>query len=522
MLFVKQSNKAMAMKSEQDELGREETLDPQDWTDLRRLGHRMMDDAMDYLENVRERPVWQSIPPEVRERFTEQLPLEPMDAEQVYEEARQHILPFPTGNIHPRFWGWVIGSGSPAGMLAELLTGAMNCNAWGADQMAVEVERQVIGWLKQGLGYVPEASGILTNGGSVSNLLGLAVARNTKAEVDMAREGLQSLPRPMVLYASTSTHSSVRKAAELLGLGWGALHTIAVDANYRIRTDLLRAAIAEDRDAGRLPFCIVGNAGTVDTGAFDPLEELVEIARADNLWLHVDGAFGACAAFSRKLRPLTRGMEQADSIAVDLHKWLHVQYDAGCLLVRNPHHHHSTFSSPASYLSRARRGLSGGSLWFNEYGFELSRSFRALRVWMALKTYGLRKHARLIEQNVAQAEYLAKRVRGSPELELLAPVPLNVVCFRFTVPGAQERELNRLNQELLADLQESGVAAPSSTVLEGRFAIRVAITNHRSRREDFDLLVREVLRWGRRRARKPEAVATSGEGLLRGPAHHRF
>ncbi|MGH9555716.1 MAG: pyridoxal phosphate-dependent decarboxylase family protein [Terriglobales bacterium] len=408
------------MKPEQDELSGEETLDPQDWSELRSLGHRMVDDAMDYLANVRERHVWQPIPPELRERFTQPLPLEPTDAEEVYEEARRHILPYPTGNIHPRFWGWVIGSGSPVGMLAELLTGAMNCNAWGADQIAIEVERQVIGWLKQGLGFVHDASGILTNGGSVSNLVGLAVARNTKAEVDMAQDGVQALPRPMVLYASSSTHSSVRKAVELLGLGARALRTIPVDADYRIRTDLLRDAIRDDRAAGRLPFCVVGNAGTVDTGAFDSLDELAEIAQTEGLWFHVDGAFGACAALAEKLRPLVRGMERADSVAVDLHKWLHVQYDAGCVLLRNPHHHHSTFSSPASYLTRARRGLSGGSLWFNEYGFELSRSFRALRVWMAFKTYGLRKHARLIEQNVAQARYLAGLVAEAPELELLA------------------------------------------------------------------------------------------------------
>jgi glutamate/tyrosine decarboxylase-like PLP-dependent enzyme len=476
---------------------KEETLDPQDWTELRQLGHRMVDDAMDYLENVRERKVWQPIPAEVREHFTESLPLEPTNAAEVYEDALRNIVPYPTGNLHPRFWGWVIGSGSPVGMLAELLTGAMNCNTWGADQVAIDVELQVIGWLKQGLGFAPDASGILTNGGSVSNLFGLAVARNTKAEVDMAQEGVQSLPRPMVLYASSSTHSSVRKAAELMGLGSKALRTIPVDANYRIRMDLLREAIAEDRRAGKLPFCVVGNAGTVDVGAFDPLEELADLAKSEDMCLHVDGAFGACAAFSDELRPLVRGMERADSVAIDLHKWLHVQYDAGCVLVRNPRQHHATFSSSASYLARARRGLSGGALWFNEYGFELSRSFRALRVWMAFKTYGMRKHARLVEQNVAQAKYLARLIDAEADLELLAPVPLNVVCFRYAVEGADEADVNRLNQDLLASLQEQGVAAPSSTVLQGRFAVRVAITNHRSRQEDFEILVRESVRLGR-------------------------
>ncbi len=502
------------MKPAPIDLKPEETLDPEDWSQMKRLGHRMVDDVIEYLRTVREREVWQPITGETREQFTEGLPLEPADAEQVYEEARRWILPYPTGNIHPRFWGWVAGSGSPVGMLAELLTGAMNCNVFGADQVAIEVERQVIGWLKHGLGYAHDASGILTNGGSVSNLFGLAVARNSKAEVDLTLEGVQSLPRPMVLYASTSTHNSVRKAVELLGLGARSLRMIPVDAHYRMRTDLLRAAIREDREAGRLPFCIVGNAGTVDTGAFDPLEELAEIAGAEDLWLHVDGAFGACAAFSESLRPMTKGMERADSVAIDLHKWLHVQYDAGCVLVRNPRHHHATFSSAASYLTRARHGLSGGSLWFNEYGFELSRSFRALRVWMAFKTYGMRKHARLIEQNVAQAAHLARLVDEAQELELLAPVALNVVCFRFRAAGKEEAELNQLNQDLLAALQESGMAAPSSTVLAGRFAIRVAITNHRSRREDFELLVAESIRRGRELAEERSGSPTSAQVAL--------
>jgi aromatic-L-amino-acid/L-tryptophan decarboxylase len=486
------------------------TLDPQDWSRLRQLGHRMLDDMFAYLETARQREAWKPVPAEVCRELDAKLPLEPRDPEQVYADFQRLILPYPTGNIHPRFWGWVIGSGTAFGMLAQLLEGAMNCNVFGADQGAVQVERQVVGWFKQALGYAPEASGILTTGASASNLVGLAVARHAMAEIDISTEGVRAAPRRMVLYASAETHSSVGKAVELLGLGSGALRHIPVDSDFRICTDLLRDAIRQDREAGRFPFCLVGNAGTVNTGAFDPLEELAGICRDEHLWFHVDGAFGGFAALSDALSPLVRGMQLADSLALDLHKWMHVQYDAGCALIRRPHDHHAAFTRPASYLHRQSRGLSGGGLWFHEYGFELSRGFRALRVWMALQEHGFRKYGQLVEQNVRQASYLASLVKDSAELELLAPVPLNIVCFRYTVPGWDEPALAALNQEILADLQESGVAVPSSTLLGGRFALRVAICNHRSRREDFDLLVREVLRLGRGRAEKPQPAVPAG------------
>ena len=476
------------------------TLDPQDWSRLRELGHRMLDDMFEHLETVRQRQAWKPIPAEVSQELGGEVPLEARDPEQVYADFQRLILPYPTGNIHPRFWGWVIGSGTAFGMLAQLLEGAMNCNVFGADQGPVQVERQVIDWFKQAMGFPPGSSGILTTGGSASNLVGLTVARHAKAEVDIATEGVRGAPRGMVLYASTETHSSVGKAVELLGLGSAALRRIPVDGDFRIRTDLLRQAIRQDREAGRLPFCLVGTAGTVNTGAFDPLEELAEVCREQNLWFHVDGAFGAFATLSDTLSPLVRGMHRADSLALDMHTWMHVQYDAGCVLLRSPQQHRAAYTHPAAYLHPQSRGLGGGSLWFHEYGFELSRGFRALRIWMAVQEHGFRKYGQLIEQNVRQAAYLRERIASAPELELLAPAPLNIVCFRYAAPGRDEPALTALNQGILADLQEQGIAVPSSTVLDGRFALRVAICNHRSRREDFDLLVEETLRLGRSRA----------------------
>jgi glutamate/tyrosine decarboxylase-like PLP-dependent enzyme len=284
---------------------------------------------------------------------------------------------------------------------------------------------------------------------------------------------------------------------ELLGLGSDNLRLIPVDDAYRIDLRALREAIAQDRAAGLQPVCVIGNAGTVNSGAVDDLAGLAELARREGLWFHVDGAIGALAAVAPDLAPKLRGMEQADSVALDFHKWMYMQFEAGCVLVRDEELHRRTFSLTPEYLeSHGARGIAAGSRWPNEYGIQLTRSFRALKVWMSLLEHGVAKYGRLISQNAAQARYLAALVEKAPDLELVAPVDLNIVCFRYCVTGADDQELNTLNQEILLRLHESGVAAPSYTTLRGRYALRAAITNHRSRREDFDILVREVLRIG--------------------------
>jgi aromatic-L-amino-acid decarboxylase len=474
----------------------EQGLDPEDWASLRELGHRMMDEMFAYLETVGERPVWRPIPEEVKQTFADPLPGKPEGAGSVYEQFRKTILPFPMGNIHPRFWSWVSGTGSPGGMLAELLTGAMNSSAHGGEHAAIYVERQVVSWLKQALEYPADASGLLVSGGSVANLVGLAVARDAKAGWNIKTEGLGNGHKQLVFYASTETHSSVVKVVELLGLGSKALRRIGVDRNFRIRIESLRGAVAEDRASGKQPICVIGNAGTVNTGAIDDLAQLADFCQEEDLWLHVDGAFGALAALSPNLRPLLRGMEQADSLAFDLHKWMCMPYDVGCALVRSPQAHRHTFTYEAAYLKSELRGLSAGPEWFSHYGLELSRGFRALKVWFALKQHGFESYRSLVEQNVAQAQYLGDLVRGDSRLELLAPIALNIVCFRYRGNLVEEASLNAVNQEIVLRLQESGIAAPSSTRIDGRFAIRVANVNQRSRREDFEILAREVVRLG--------------------------
>jgi len=476
---------------------KEETLDPDDWSALRELAHRMVDDVMTYLETVRERPVWQPIPNEVKTHLQQPLPRAPQGEELAYQDFLKNVLPHPMGNIHPRFWGWVIGTGSPLSVMADMLAAAMNPNMGGGDHVPNYVERQVLDWCKEMLGYPVSASGLLVSGGSMANLVGLTVARNANAGFDIRQQGVAASPRKLTLYGSVEMHSSIQKAVELLGLGSEALRKISVNADYEIEIPALEKAIANDRAAGHLPICIIGNAGTVNTGAFDDLQKLAEICRRENLWFHVDGAFGALAALSPKLRPMVAGMEHADSLAFDLHKWMYLPYEVGCTLVRSDEAHRRAFSLTPEYLIHAERGLAGGTLWFSDYGIQLSRGFRALKVWLSIKAHGIEKFGRLIQQNVDQARYLADLVDSAPELERLAPVPLNIVCFRFKSGNLSDDAMNRLNQEILFQLHESGIAAPSYTTLNGKYAIRAAITNQRSRRDDFEILVREVIRIGR-------------------------
>ncbi len=477
----------------------EETLDPQDWSAMRALGHRMVDELCDYLSTVRERRPWTSVPPATRARFEQPLPTSPRDPAEIFNEFRAHVLPYPSGNIHPRFWGFVMGTGTPLAALAEMLAAGLNSNVSGFDDAATLVEAQVVAWLRESLFFPSASSGLLVSGGSMANLVGLAVARNSNAGFDVRAKGVQAAPRPLTLYASVETHNSVRKAVETLGLGCEALRLVPVDAEYRIDLNALRAALAADRVAGHRPFCIVGNAGTVNTGASDDLHALADLARDERLWLHVDGAFGALASWSPALRARVAGLERADSLAFDLHKWGYVPYEAGCVLVRDAARQRMSFDVAAAYLAPARGGLAPEGPKLSHLGPQLSRGFRALKVWMALQEAGFDKLGRLIQQNVAQAAYLAELVRAEPELELGAPVPLNVVCFRYrdAARALDEAALDALNAELLVRLHEDGIAVPTYTRLRGRYLLRVAITNHRSRRADFELLAREVVRLGR-------------------------
>jgi aromatic-L-amino-acid decarboxylase len=491
----------------------EETLDPNDWDELRALGHKMLDDMLDHLASLRDQPAWQPMPDRVKAEFSTALPLEPQSAQSVYQEFLDNILPFTNGNRHPRFWGWVQGTGTPLAMLADMLASGMNPHLAGFDQAPALVEHQVLRWLTELMGMPASSTGVLGSGGTMANIVGLVVARHAKAGFDVRGQGLQGDGhRRLVFYGSSETHGWAQKAAELLGLGNEALRRIPVDQEYRIDVARLEAAIASDRRAGHLPFCVIANAGTVNTGAIDDLETLAAVCRKEDLWFHVDGAFGALARLSPKLAPLVEGLDQADSLAFDLHKWMYLPFEVACTLVRDPQAHRDSFALTPSYLAETTRGVIAGGLTFADRGLELTRGFKALKVWMSLKVHGAKTFARLIEQNVNQARYLAEMVAAHSELELLAPAPLNIVCFRYAPEGVPDERLDAINQEILLRVQESGLAVPSGTTLGGRYAIRVGITNHRSRSEDFEALVEAVTRIG---ADVKREVASGGNGRAR-------
>ncbi len=473
-----------------------ETLDPEDWDEMRGLAHRMVDDAVEYLKTVGDRPVWQAMPEAVKETFESGLPQQPGDATAVYEEFLTNIFPYPLGNIHPRFWAWYMGNGTIMGALADFMAATMNPNIGGGNQVAGLVEAQVLNWMKEVVGLPASASGLLVSGGSMANLVGLTIARNTLAGGDLRKNGVQSLDKKLIVYASTEVHSCNQKAVELLGLGSDSLRKISVNDDYTINLQKLESKIVEDIQSGYQPICIIATPGTVNTGAIDDLNAIADLCLKFNTWFHVDGAIGAIAMLSDTVRPLLTGIERADSIALDLHKWMHVPFEAGCILVRDEKAHRNSFSLIPEYLEKAEGGLVADSVWFSEYGIQLSRSFRALKIWMTMKEHGSEKLGRMISRNVDQAQYLGRLIEKTTHLELIAPIGLDIVCYRYNPGETDLQTLNHLNRRILIELQEQGIAAPSYTTLNGRYCIRVAIANHRSRYEDFDILIEHTIRIG--------------------------
>jgi glutamate/tyrosine decarboxylase-like PLP-dependent enzyme len=462
-------------------------MDPEDWTELRALGHRIMDDMFDGLAGIRDRPVWQRMPENLRQELQSPLPHAPESPAATYDAVQRLVVPYVTGNLHPRFMGWVHGGGNPVGMLAELIAGGLNANLGGRDHAPIEIERQVVHWAAEMVGMPAETSGLLVTGTSMANMIAVLVARRDAAGPVVRGAGVGT--RRLVAYAARTAHGCIAGAMDMAGLGTDALRLIGCDRDHRIDLAQLSAAVQRDRDAGMEPFLVVGTAGTVDVGAIDDLAGLAALCREEALWFHVDGAFGALAMLSPRYRPLLAGIEHADSLAFDFHKWAQVPYDAGCILVRDGAKHFDTFAQTAAYLRREERGLAGGHPWPGDFGPDLSRGFRALKVWMTLRAYGADRLGDVVEASCAVAQHLAARVRAEPALELLAPVALNIVCFRVRTAT----DPDGLNREIVADLQEAGIAAPSTTTVDGKLAIRAAIVNHRTRADDVDAMVDAVL-----------------------------
>lgn len=469
----------------------EPSLDPQDWPAFRAQAHQMLDAAIDRMASCRDGRVWNPLPDELKAAFRDPLPRAGRGADHT-QALIKALLPYGVGNTHPRFFGWVHGSGTPANLFAEIAAAAINANLGGRDHGAMYVERQVVDWCRELFEFPAGSSGLIVSGTSMATVIALKAARDRCLDFASRRKGLRGAP--LVGYTSAQTHSCVARAFDILGLGSDALRQIPVNPRFEIDLDALRSAIADDRARGARPFALIGTAGAVNVGAIDDLEALADIAQAEDLWFHVDGAFGAFGVLSERIRPRLTGIRRADSLAFDFHKWLHVNYDAGFILMRDEAAHRRAFSERPDYLKGAERGLAAGNPWPVEYGPELSRGFRALKVWAQIAEFGSERLGAQITQNCEQAAYLASLVDAEPSLALAAPVALNICCFRCVAPGLDAAAADALNEEVVIRLQLEGIAAPSTTRVNGRHAIRVNITNHRTTRADLDLLVREVRR----------------------------
>lgn len=469
-------------------------LDPTDWDAVRAQGRRMLDEMIDHMQGLRDGPVWREPPAALRAGFREPLPTAGSDLEAVYARFADEVLPYSSGNAHPAFMGWVQGGGTVVGMLAEMLSAGMNSNLGGRDHMPLEVEQQVLAWTRQIFGFPEGAGGLFLTGTSQANFLGVLIARQRMLGPQSRTEGLDPAAGRLTAYASSAVHGCVGAALDMAGIGSGQLRRVPVGADHAIRLDALEAAIAEDKAQGFRPFCLVGSAGTVDVGAIDDLAGLADIAAREGLHFHVDGAFGALAMLAPKLAPRLAGVERADSIGFDWHKWGQVPYDAGFILVRDGELQRRTFAGDDAYLRRSEAGLAGGDWWPCDYGPDLSRSFRALKTWFTLKTFGTEALGASIQRTCDLAAELGARVAAEPELELLAPVQLNIVCFRYRGAAA---EVDALNEAIVGRLHVLGLAAPSLTRIEGKTAIRAAIVNHRTDSRDVAALADQVLKIGR-------------------------
>ena len=464
------------------------------------------------MASVRDRPVWKPVPEDVKKALTTPPPKTGLGTRRTAELCRELILPYATGNTHPRFMGWVHGGGTAGALVEAMFEAVLNANVGGRDHGAVYVEKQVLSWAIRMFGFPEESSGILTSGTSVANLIALATARYAKSDWDVRSEGMAPGRGRMRIYASDTVHGSVDKSLDLLGFGLRALIRVPATRAGTADIEKIAEAVAKDREKGFQPCAVIGTVGTVDTGAIDDLEGLAALAKAENLWFHVDGAFGALAILSPELAPRLKGIEAADSLAFDFHKWGQVNYDCGCVLIRDGVLHRETFTKDQNYLAEAGRGLAAGKPWFYDYGPELSRGFRALKAWFLIMEHGTEALGEIVRRSCELAKRMTDRVSRESTFELLAPTSLNIVCFRVHPEAGEDGDA--LNREIVADLQESGLAAPSTTIVDGKLAIRCCICNHRTNETDVDAVIDDILAVaGRRRGYRTAEVATDRQAV---------
>src|SRR5215217_484923 len=459
--------------------------------DLQQISSESTKLVFEYLTKIAERPVRaENHAGKTLAAIDADLSSEGRPLDQLLEECRT-IMDLSRHNGHPRFFGYVASPATPIGAYADLIASALNANitCWRSGPAGTEVERMVVRWLGALIDYDRDAKGLLTSGGSMANMIALLIAQRRKSGVNTSRQGLWNAGPPMTLYASEEVHLSIAKAADILGFGRDHVRVIACDERQRMRVDLLRQKIEDDRREGLRPFCVVGSAGTTNTGAVDPLAELADVAAEFDLWFHVDGAYGAPGSLDERKKHLFAGLERADSVSLDPHKWLYVPVDAGCLLFHDADAARAPFSAEDADYIKTHGYADEEAFAFWDYGVELSRRFRALKVWMTLQYYGSRRIAAAISEDIALAAYLGELVSSADDFELLAPVELSICCFRYV---ASDADLDRLNERIMEVVQKGGRAYLSNATVNGKFALRACITNFRTTKTDIEETIAAV------------------------------
>jgi aromatic-L-amino-acid decarboxylase len=471
--------------------------------DFRRLGHQLVDDLANFLEGLPARAVSPGLTPTDARQLIETRPLPQTGADPgaLLDEATRLVTGYSLFNGHPRFMGYITSSAAPLGSLAELLASTVNpnCGSWGLSPMATLIEAQTVSWIAELLGCPSDSGGLLVSGGNMANMVGFWAARAAHADWDLRSDGVVAPGASrLVAYCSAETHTWIQKAADLSGLGTSAVRWIPVDAARRMDLAALVAQIAADRQAGLRPFLVVGTAGSVSTGAVDPLSDLAALCRQQRLWFHVDGAYGAPAVVAANAPRDLEAMAQADSVAVDPHKWLYAPLEAGCALVRDPAKLRGAFSYTPAYYHFDSADAAPPPNYY-EYGPQNSRGFRALKVWLVLRQVGRQGYAARIAEDIRLSQRLFEIASAEPELEA-ATQGLSITTFRYMPTGVDPSAttaLNALNEKILDNLQKSGRAYVSNAMVDGRFLLRACIVNFRTTEEDLRELVRAVVEIGR-------------------------
>jgi aromatic-L-amino-acid/L-tryptophan decarboxylase len=466
---------------------------------VRQWGYRVVDLVADHLAGLPERPVFRPFPHDLaRAMLAEALPRAGESAEAVLDRIAEHVLPWPLGNGHPRFAGWINGPPVVLSVLVEALAAALDPSVGGGNHAATYVEHQVLSWLRELVGFPAEGGGLLVSGGSAATITALAVARFRATAGRVREAGLAQDQRPLLVYTSEQAHFAISKAVQVLGLGTDHLRRLPVDTQRRLRVDALRDALARDQAAGGIPMAVAVTAGTVNTGAIDPLREVREVCDAAGVWMHVDGAYGAPAILDPRYRAELAPVASADSLALDPHKWLYVPYDAGSVFIRDAELMRATFSRVSSYLGKSSDPEGVTWLpWFSEYGMELTRAFRALKIWAALRHHGRNGYARSIARDNRLADHLARLANDHDELELIAH-NLSIVCLRYRPPiPINDTQLDELNRQVLRAVQLGGQAFLSGTELDGRFVLRACFINPRTTGSDVHRIADAIVDAGR-------------------------